>query len=129
MSFTTRQISEAPDVMAPDGSQVRILCQTGRGSMAHFALPPGAIAKAVAHRTIEEIWYVVSGHGRMWRRHGNLEEIVEMRAGLSLTIPVGTHFQFRADGDEPLAAVGVAMPPWPGEDEAYVVEGPWRPTV
>jgi len=129
MSFTTRQISEAPDVMAPDGSEVRILCQTGRGSMAHFALPPGAIAKAVAHRTIEEIWYVVSGHGRMWRRHGNLEEIVEMRAGLSLTIPVGTHFQFRADGDEPIAAVGVAMPPWPGEDEAYVVEGPWRPTV
>ena len=52
-----------------------------------------------------------------------------MRAGLSLAIPVGTHFQFRADDDVALAAVGVAMPPWPGEDEAYVVEGPWDPTV
>ena len=129
MSFATRQINEAPDVLAPDGSEVRILCQTGRGSMAHFTLAPGAIAKAVAHRTIDEVWYVISGRGRMWRRHGEREEIVELRAGLSLTIPQGTHFQFRADGDAPLAAVGVAMPPWPGEDEAYVVEGPWQPTV
>jgi mannose-6-phosphate isomerase-like protein (cupin superfamily) len=129
MSFATRQINEAPDVLAPDGSEVRILCQTGRGSMAHFTLAPGAIAKAVAHRTIDEVWYVISGRGRMWRRHGEREETVELRAGLSLTIPQGTHFQFRADGDAPLAAVGVAMPPWPGEDEAYVVEGPWQPTV
>jgi mannose-6-phosphate isomerase-like protein (cupin superfamily) len=129
MTFATRQIGEPADVIAPDGSEVRILCRTGRGSMAHFTLAPGAIAKAVAHRTIDEVWYVVSGRGRMWRHHGDREEIIEMRAGLSLTIPLGTHFQFRADGDAPLTAVGVAMPPWPGEDEAYVVEGPWKPTV
>jgi mannose-6-phosphate isomerase-like protein (cupin superfamily) len=129
MTFTTRRAGAAPDAIAPDGSEVRVLCQTGRGSMAHFTLPPGAIARAVAHRTIDEVWYVVSGRGRMWRRHDELEEIVEMGAGLSLTIPRGTHFQFRADGDAPLAAVGVAMPPWPGEDEADLVEGPWKPTV
>ena len=129
MNFTTTQICEAPDVIAADGSEVRILCQTGRGSMAHFSLAPGAIARAVAHRTIDEVWYVDSGRGRMWRKHGDLEEIVEMQAGLSLSIPGGTRFQFRADGDAPLVAVGVAMPPWPGEDEVYVVEGPWQPTV
>jgi mannose-6-phosphate isomerase-like protein (cupin superfamily) len=129
MTFATRQASDSADAIAPDGSEVRILCQTGRGSMAHFTLAPGAIARAVAHRTIDEVWYVISGRGRMWRCHGDREEIVEMRAGLSLTIPLGTHFQFRADGAAPLAAVGVAMPPWPGEDEAYVVEGPWEPTV
>jgi mannose-6-phosphate isomerase-like protein (cupin superfamily) len=129
MSFTTREISEVADVMAPDGSEVRILCQTGRGSMAHFTLPPGAVAKAVAHRTIDEVWYVLSGRGRMWRREGAQEEVVELRAGLSLTIPLGTAFQFRADGGAPLAAVAVAMPPWPGADEAYVVEGPWPPTL
>ena len=97
--------------------------------MAHFTLAPGAIAKAVAHRTIDEVWYVVSGRGRMWLREGDREEIVELQPGLSLSIPPGTHFQFRADRDAPLAAVGVAMPPWPGDDEAYVVEGPWQPTV
>jgi mannose-6-phosphate isomerase-like protein (cupin superfamily) len=129
MSFTTRQTGEAPDVIAADGSEVRILCQTGRGSMAHFTLAPGAIAKAVAHRTIDEVWYVVSGRGRIWRRLDGQEEIVLMRAGVSLTIPRGTQFQFRAEGDAPLAAVGVAMPPWPGDDEVYVVEGPWQATV
>ena len=41
----------------------------------------------------------------------------------------GTHFQFRSLGDEPLAVVGVTMPPWPGEDEAVVVPGAWPPTV
>jgi mannose-6-phosphate isomerase-like protein (cupin superfamily) len=46
-----------------------------------------------------------------------------------VTIPLGTHFQFRADPDAPLAFVAVTMPPWPGADEAFVVEGPWRATV
>ena len=52
-----------------------------------------------------------------------------VEAGVCLTIPHGTHFQFRSLGDEPLAAVGVTMPPWPGEGESYQVEGKWTPTV
>jgi mannose-6-phosphate isomerase-like protein (cupin superfamily) len=106
-----------------------ILCQVARGSMAHFTLPPEAVAGAVAHRTIEEVWYFISGHGRMWRRLGDHEEVVEVGLGVSITVPAGTHFQFRSDSDEPLAAVGVTMPPWPGEGEAYAVEGPWQATV
>ena len=129
MTFETKEIGGAPDVMAPDGSEVRILCQVDRGSMAHFTLPPGAVSIAVAHHTIEEVWYFISGRGRMWRRRDGAEETVEVRPGLSLAIPIGAHFQFRCDGDEPLAAVGVAMPPWPGPDEAYAVEGPWQATV
>ena len=129
MSFAAKQLGATPDVLAPDGSEVRILCGTARGSMAHFTLAPGAVAKAVAHRTIDEVWYVVAGRGRMWRRLGGHEEMVELRPGLSLSLPCGTAFQFRADGDAPLAAVGVAMPPWPGDDEACLVAGPWQPTV
>ena len=129
MSFQAKQVSTTPDAIAPDGSEVRILSQTGRGSMAHFSLPPQAISRAVAHRTVEEVWYFVSGHGRMWRRLGDQDEITAVGPGTSITIPAGTHFQFRSDGDEPLAAVGVTMPPWPGEVEAYAVEGCWQPTV
>ncbi len=129
MTFETRRISRAPDATAPDGAEVRLLCRMARGSMAHFTLPPGAVSIAVAHRTIEEVWYVLSGNGRMWRRLDGREEIVELDPGVSLTLPVGTGFQFRCDGAEPLAAIGVAMPPWPGEDEAYPVEGPWPATV
>ena len=129
MAFDTRQISRAPDVIAPDGSEVRVLCQVAGGSMAQFSLAPGAVSKAVAHRTIEEIWYVVAGHGRMWRRLGDHEETVTLAPGVSLTIPVATHFQFRCDGAAPLVALGVTMPPWPGDGEAYGVAGPWAPTV
>jgi mannose-6-phosphate isomerase-like protein (cupin superfamily) len=122
---TERQLPSAYAVLAPDGSEVRILAATGRGSMAHFTLPPGQISLAVAHHTVEELWYIVSGQGRMWRKTGEVESITELRAGLSLTLPVGTQFQFRCDGVEPLKAVGVTMPPWPGTDEAYAVKGKW----
>jgi mannose-6-phosphate isomerase-like protein (cupin superfamily) len=117
------------EVTAPDGCEVRILAQTPHGSMAHFTLGPGQVARAVAHRTIEELWFFLSGHGRMWRRHGREETIAEVLPGVSLSIPLGAHFQLRNDGAEPLAAVAVAMPPWPGDEEAYFVEGRWRATV
>lgn len=125
MSFATRALPDAPDAIAPDGSEVRLLAAAARGSMAHFRLPPGAVSKAVAHRTVEEVWYFVAGRGRMWRSLDGREEVIEVLPGVSISIPVGAHFQFRCDGEEPLEAVGVTMPPWPGMDEAYEVEGVW----
>lgn len=44
-------------------------------------------------------------------------------------LALGTHFQFRSFGDAPLAAIGVTMPPWPGDGEAVIVSGEWAPTV
>ncbi len=129
MSILTQQINSSPDVIAPDGSEVRILCQAERGSMAHFTLPPKPVSRAVAHHTIDEIWYFITGCGRMWRHLGTREEVVEVGPDLSITILVGTHFQFRSDGDEPPTAIGATMPPWPGDDEVYTVEGPWKATV
>ena len=123
--FVTCKRSEAADVIAPDGSEVRLLAAASRGSMAQFTLPPGAISKAVAHRTVEEVWLVMRGRGRMWRKLGDDEQTVDLFPGVSLAIPVGARFQFRNDGAEPLDCVGVTMPPWPGMDEAYGVEGPW----
>lgn len=125
MSLHTRERAHAPDVIAPDGSEVRILAATTRGSMAQFTLPAGAVSKAVAHRTVEEVWLVTHGTGRMWRKLAEVEVTVDLRPGISVAIPVGALFQFRNDGDEPLHCVGVTMPPWPGMDEAYEVAGPW----
>ena len=127
--FETRRISVEPDAMAPDGSEVRVLCQGSRGGLAMFSLPPNAVSRAVAHHTVEEIWYFLSGHGRMWRKLNDREDIIDIAAGVSITIPVGTHFQFRCDGKEKLTAIGATMPPWPGEAEAYAVEGPWPATT
>jgi mannose-6-phosphate isomerase-like protein (cupin superfamily) len=128
-AFATKQIAEAPDAIAPDGSEVRLLGASACGSMAAFRLASGGVSKAVAHHTVEEIWYFIAGQGRMWRRLGGAEEVTEVGLGVSVTIPTGTHFQFRCDGGEPLEAVAVTMPPWPGADEAYPVAGKWEPTV
>ena len=117
------------DAVAPDGSDVRILLGLPGGGMAHFELCPGEVSRAVTHRTVEEIWFFLSSHAQMWRSHGGAGEIVDVFPVVCLTISLGTHFQFRATGEQALAAVGVTMPPWPGEDEAYAVEGPWRATV
>jgi len=116
----TQSLEDALPVTAPDGSTVRPLCRiTGLGSFAHFQLEPGEISKAVSHATVQEIWYIIGGTGQMWRRHNSQEpEPVELRPGICLTIPLGTTFQFRADdGDDPLRAVAVTMPPWPVNDE------------
>jgi len=128
-AFTTKHLPMARDAVAPDGSDVRLLLGLKGGGMAHFELAPGETATAVTHRTIEEIWFFLSGRGEMWRQQGDQGETVDVHAGVSLTIPLGTSFQFRSVGDEPLAAIGVTMPPWPGEGEAVVVTGPWQPTV
>ena len=123
--FETRRLPATVDAIAPDGSEVRILCRGARGSMAHFSLPGGRVSQAVAHHGIEEVWYFLAGRGRFWRRREAGEETIEVSEGVSIVIPPGTRFQFRNDGDEPLVAVGVSMPPWPGEDEAYPVAGVW----
>ena len=127
--FATMRVPAERDVIAPDGSEVRVLLGLQGGGMARFDLPPGETSTAVTHRTVEEIWLFLSGHGEMWRKQEGREEIVPVEAGVCITIPLGTHFQFRASGDAPLRAVAVTMPPWPGEGEATVVSGAWQPTV
>jgi len=132
MRYADTMLPAAPDAIAPDGSEVRLLLGTARGDMVHFTLAAGECAHAVRHRSVDEIWYVTSGQGEMWRRDEHGERVVELVAGTCITIPVGTQFQFRAarGGDgEPLCIVAVTMPPWPGVEEAVIVDGVWSPTV
>ncbi len=123
------RLPENPDGVAPDGTQVRLLPALAGGSMAHFELPAGAVSHAVTHRTVEEIWYFLGGRGQIWRRFGGRESIVAVEPGVSVTIPLGTAFQFRAADGAPLVFLAVTMPPWPGAEEAARVEGRWQATV
>lgn len=125
----TRRSSAMPDATAPDGSEVRLLCAAARGSMAVFTLPPGAVSRAVAHRSVEELWYVTAGRGRLWRRRRQAEAVTDLAPGVSVAIPPGAAFQFRCDGEAPLEILGVTMPPWPGEGEAVPAAGKWQPTL
>ena len=127
--FGTKRLPVRPDAVAPDGSDVRTLLALEGGGVSHFELASGHTSTAVTHRTVGEIWFVLSGSGEMWRKDAQHEEIVSIEAGVCLTIPLGTHFQFRAFGSEPLTVLGVTMPPWPGDGEAVRVQGKWEPTV
>src|SRR5262245_48822636 len=112
--FATKQLSEAYDVLAPDGSEIRLLVRTGRGSMVHGLLPPGQVSRAIRHRAVDEVWFITAGTGQVWRKQGSDESVIDVEAGTALSIPVGTHFQFRTTGSEPLQFVLCTMPPWPG---------------
>lgn len=127
--YETKTLGAAVDAVAPDGTAVRLLLSLAGGSLAHFELPAGAASHAVTHRTVEEIWFVVGGRGSIWRLQDGVESIDPLAPGTSLTIPLGTAFQFRAEDGSPLAFVAITMPPWPGMDEAEPVAGPWAPTV
>jgi mannose-6-phosphate isomerase-like protein (cupin superfamily) len=125
MSFVTRVLNDEADAIAPDGAEVRLLAASPRGSMAHFELPEGAVSKAVAHHTVEELWFFTGGEGELWRKNETAEEVIDVHPGVSISIPVGTHFQFRTTSEDPLEAIGTTMPPWPGDNEAFEVKGIW----
>ena len=126
--FSTKYLPAQRDAVAPDGSDVRLLLRLKGGSMIHFELAPNRTTKAVTHRTVEEIWYIVTGRGQVWRKQNGHATVVDVYPGASLTIPLGTQFQFRSFGQEPLAVIAVTMPPWPGDGEAIIVKGEWEPT-
>ena len=121
----TRTLSQNYDCLAPDQSEIRLLAATERASTVHCTLPPGQASLAVAHRTVEEIWFFVEGQGEVWRKHGASQQVTAVAPGVSLTIPTGVHFQFRNTGSAPLRFLCVTMPPWPGDDEAHRVPGHW----
>lgn len=124
--FATKRLPLEPNEVAPDGSNVRVLLGLKGGLMGHYELAPGHVSRAVRNQTVEEIWYFLSGRGLMWCKQEEREEVVPVEPGVCVTIPLGTSFQFRSFEDQPLVAVGITMPPWPGASEAIAVQGPWE---
>jgi mannose-6-phosphate isomerase-like protein (cupin superfamily) len=118
-------LPEKYDYLAPDGSEIRLLLDLKGGGLAHCTLPSGGVSSAVKHKTVEEIWYFLEGTGQVWRKQGDQNGVVDLNPGVCVTIPVGTHFQFRNTGDGPLRFIIATTPPWPGEEEASTVDGRW----
>ena len=115
---------------APDGSTVWPLGSEADGGLALCRLPPGVATAPVRHRSVEELWYVVSGEGEISRRHGARDPFVEsLRPGACVDIGLGLTFQFRSTGTDELSMVLLTMPEWPGSDEAVPQPGlaTWEP--
>jgi len=114
------------DYLAPDGSEIRLLSQAQGGGLCHCTLTPGKTSYAVKHKTVEEIWYFISGKGEMWQSEEKLSKVLQVQAGDSINIPVGICFQFRNTSNENLCIIIITIPKWPGEQEAVLVEGYWK---
>lgn len=120
--------SPKPDVTAPDGSEIRLLVDSRQGavrsSTVEVTLGPGEITRPVWHRTVEEVWYVLEGAGKVWRcpPDADPETVppVDVILGDALVIPTGWPFQFSAGTAGPLRFLCHTTPPWPGQDEAVV---------
>ena len=128
-AFESSRIADDYDLLAPDGSEIRLLHSFPDASVVHCCLPVARVSIPVRHRTVSEIWYFLAGRGQVWRRQAKREEVLEVRAGISLTIPLGTSFQFRNTGDPPLEFIIVTIPPWPGADEAILLDAGKWPTL
>ena len=125
----TETIPEDYQHTSPAGAEVRLLMNNHLGGMAHCTLKEDIVSKAVRHKTVSEFWHILSGQGAIWRKLHGKEEITPLSAGISIDIPLGTHFQYRSDAED-LVFICVTMPPWSGATEAsYVDQGAWQPTV
>lgn len=119
--------ADAADTRAPDGSEIRILVDAAHGatraSAVDVRLPAGGVSRPVRHRTVEEIWLITAGRGRVWRcPPGGHAAPVDVREGDALAIPIGFSFQFAAAPDCELRLACFTTPPWPGSDEAEPAE-------
>jgi mannose-6-phosphate isomerase-like protein (cupin superfamily) len=56
-------------VTASCGKRVQVQLQLCLqvGSVANFSPRPGQLSAVAVHRSVKGFWYVVAGHGRMWR--------------------------------------------------------------
>ena len=123
--FEHKRVPQEYDVLTPSGAEIRSLLTMGRSSMALATLPIHGVSRAIYHKTVDDMWFFIRGHGEVWRKQGDREEVLQVGPNVALTIPQGTHFQYRNTGSEPLSWITATMPPWPGSDEVVFAEGPW----
>ena len=118
-----------PEAKSPAGADIRFLVGGETGNMIHSTVPPHQINIATVHATVSEFWYILEGHGEIWRDGGVESGITVLVPGTSIDIPVGTAFQYRNVSDADLKFICISMPPWPGDSEATYVKGVWQPTI
>jgi mannose-6-phosphate isomerase-like protein (cupin superfamily) len=125
----TTRLPEKPDAKSPAGADIRFMMDGKTGNMIHSTVRPHQINRATVHATVDEFWYVLEGHGEIWRDDGSGSSVTSLLPGTAIDIPAGTAFQYRNVSDAELKFICISMPPWPGDSEAMYVDGIWRPTV
>jgi mannose-6-phosphate isomerase-like protein (cupin superfamily) len=112
-----RNLDVCEQIVANDLTELRELFHPDRDglpvsySLAHAVIPPGN--RSIRHHLegASEVYYLLSGRGRM---HVG-EEVREVRAGDALLIPPGAVQFLENTGDEDLAFLAIVEPAWKAE--------------
>ncbi len=128
-AMKTTVLPQEPDAKSPAGADIRFLMEGTTGNMIHSTVPPHQTNRATVHATVSEFWFILEGHGEIWRDDGVGGCIAQLLPGTSIDIPVGTAFQYRNVSDQELKFICITMPPWPGDAEVTYIDGIWQPTV
>ena len=131
MSKAVKPIRAGPPVTAPDGIVVYPIDLT---PCAHLALAEGDIQPGHtygihAHRTLEQVTYVLSGRIRAIThdpQSGQTHEIQASPGESVITLP-GHSLQFAADGDTPARVLFITSPPYPADHSDTVTLDSHRP--
>ena len=106
VQFTTKDTSLIREIIAPRNSDVRLQ------SLAEAVVPAGARTLAHYHPVTEEIYYILSGKGKM-----ALEaDIFEVVPGDAIGILPGQRHQIENSGPEPLTFLCCCVPAYEHQD-------------
>jgi mannose-6-phosphate isomerase-like protein (cupin superfamily) len=105
-AFTTLDGSQIRELAGPAWTAVR------HQSLAEATVPPGGATIEHYHRETEELYYFVSGRGRI--RLGAEES--EVLPGDCVVIPPGTPHKLWNDGGEPLVLLCCCAPAYRDDD-------------
>ena len=122
--FEMKSLPVKRDHLNPDSSEIRILAQVKSGGLRHCTLPPGKVTLPIRHKTVNEIWYCLSGDGEIWQGKNGDIQVESFSVGDSFTVPVGNGFQFRNAGESDLCVLIASIPKW-SADEAENARGYW----
>lgn len=109
-AFVTKDTSIIREILAPRNACIR------NQSLAEATLSPGACTEAHYHPRAEEIYYILTGQGRM--RIG--EEEARVARGDGIAIPAGQPHQIWNDGLEDLIFLCCCAPAYEHSDTVIV---------
>ena len=117
-----------PDARSPAGAEIRYLIEGEAGGMIHSTVPAGQVNRAAVHATVERVLGCLTGQGQLWRGDRTGEDDIAEGRGFHRH-PSRDRTPVSLRRTDPLLFLCITMPPWPGDQEATIIEGPWTPTA